>query len=83
MGIATILDAREIAILATGEHKSTHRQRAVEGEIDVEVAATFLQRHPNTTFYLDRAASAELTRIKTPWLLDEVQWTQDARSSAR
>jgi len=77
MGIATILDAREIAIIATGEHKASIVQRAVEGEIDVEVAATFLQRHPKTTFYLDRAAAAELTRIKTPWLIDEVQWTQD------
>jgi len=55
MGIATILEAREIAILATGEHKAPIVQRAVEGEIDVEVAATFLQHHPNTTFYVDRA----------------------------
>src|SRR4029077_15194007 len=55
MGVATILDAREIAIIATGEHKSTIVRRAVEGEIDVEVAATFLQRHQNTTFYVDRA----------------------------
>src|ERR1051326_6748008 len=77
MGVATILDAREIAILATGEHKSSIVRRAVEGDIDVEVAATFLQRHPDTTFYVDRAAGAELTRIKTPWLIDEVQWTQD------
>ncbi|MEP6492824.1 MAG: glucosamine-6-phosphate deaminase [bacterium] len=76
MGVATILDAREIAIIATGEHKSSIVRRAVEDEIDVEVAATFLQRHPNTTFYVDRAAGAELTRIKTPWLIDEVQWTQ-------
>jgi glucosamine-6-phosphate deaminase len=77
MGIATILEAREIAILATGEHKASIVQRAVEGEIDVEVAATFLQRHGNTTFYVDRAGAAELTRVKTPWLLDEVHWTQD------
>jgi glucosamine-6-phosphate deaminase len=77
MGVATILDAREIAIIATGEHKAGIVQRAVEGDVDVEVAATFLQGHPNTTFYVDRAAAAELTRIKTPWLLDEVQWTQD------
>jgi glucosamine-6-phosphate deaminase len=77
MGVATILDAREIAILATGEHKSYIVRRAVEGEIDVEVAATFLQRHPNTTFYVDRAAGAELTRIATPWLIDEVRWTPD------
>jgi glucosamine-6-phosphate deaminase len=77
MGVATILDAHEIAILATGEHKSSIVRRAVEGDIDVEVAATFLQRHPDTTFYVDRASAAELTRIKTPWLIDEVQWTQD------
>jgi glucosamine-6-phosphate deaminase len=77
MGVATILDAHEIAILATGEHKSSIVRRAVEGDIDVEVAATFLQRHPDTTFYVDRAAGAELTRNKTPWLIDEVQWTQD------
>ena len=75
MGVATILDAREIAILATGEHKANIVRRSVEGTIDLEVAATFLQRHPNTTFYVDRAAGAELTRIATPWLVDEVQWT--------
>ncbi|HEX5075148.1 MAG TPA: glucosamine-6-phosphate deaminase [Gemmatimonadaceae bacterium] len=77
MGIATILEAREIAILATGEHKAPIVQRAVEGEIDVEVAATFLQNHPNTTFYVDRAAAAELTRIATPWLIDQVEWTPE------
>ena len=77
MGIATILEAREIAILATGEHKGAVVKRAVEGEIDVEVAATFLQHHPNTTFYVDRAAAADLTRIATPWLLDEVEWTPE------
>jgi len=74
MGVATILEAREIAILATGEHKAAVVRRAVEGEIDTEVAATFLQRHPNTTFYLDGAAAADLTRIATPWLVDEVAW---------
>jgi glucosamine-6-phosphate deaminase len=77
MGVATILEAREIAIIATGEHKAGIVERAVEGDVDLEVAATFLQGHPNTTFYVDRAAAADLTRIKTPWLLDEVQWTKD------
>jgi glucosamine-6-phosphate deaminase len=76
MGIATILEAREIAILATGEHKSGIVRRAVEGEIDRAVAATFLQRHPNTTFFLDESAAADLSRIATPWLLDEIEWTE-------
>jgi len=75
MGVETIFEAREILILATGEHKAAIVRRAVEGEVDHEVAATFLQQHGNTTFYLDRAAAAELTRVATPWLLGAVEWT--------
>src|SRR5512146_2070132 len=75
MGIATILEAREILILATGEHKAEIVRRAVEGEVDHEIPATFLQRHPRTTFYVDHAAAALLTEIATPWLLGEVAWT--------
>jgi glucosamine-6-phosphate deaminase len=74
MGIATILSAREIAILATGEHKAAIVRRAIEGEVDLEVAATFLQRHGNCTFFIDRAAAADLTRVATPWLIDAVEW---------
>jgi glucosamine-6-phosphate deaminase len=75
MGVETILEAREILILATGEHKADIVRRAVEGEVDHEVAATFLQQHGNTTFYLDHAAAAALTRVATPWLLGSVDWT--------
>ncbi|MBK7593872.1 MAG: glucosamine-6-phosphate deaminase [Gemmatimonadetes bacterium] len=77
MGVATILEAREILLLATGEHKAGILRRAIEGEIDHHVAATFLQGHPNTIVYCDAAASADLTRIATPWLLDEIEWTPD------
>src|ERR687898_2070198 len=76
MGVETIFEAREILMLATGEHKADIVRRAVEGEVDHEVAATFLQRHPKTTFYLDRAAAAGLTRVATPWLVGSVDWNQ-------
>jgi len=75
LGVATILAAREIALIATGEHKAEIVQRAVEGEVSQDVAATYLQGHPSATVYLDLAAAAELTRIKTPWLLESVEWT--------
>jgi len=75
MGVATILGAREIALVATGEHKAAVVKRAVEGDIDRSVAATYLQQHPHATVYLDTAAAAELTRLKTPWLLHEMDWT--------
>ena len=76
MGVETIFEGREILILATGEHKAEIVRRAVEGDVDHEVAATFLQRHGNTTFYLDQPAAAGLTRVATPWLLGAVEWTQ-------
>jgi glucosamine-6-phosphate deaminase len=76
MGVETIFEAREILILATGEHKSDIVRRAVEGEVDHEVAATFLQQHAKTTFYVDRSAAAGLTREATPWLLGPVDWDQ-------
>ncbi|MBI2409246.1 MAG: glucosamine-6-phosphate deaminase [Gemmatimonadetes bacterium] len=75
MGVASIFEAREIIIIATGEHKARVVRRAVEGTVNIEVAATFLQRHPSTTFFVDAAAAGDLTRIATPWLLDEVEWT--------
>ncbi len=76
MGVATIMEAREIALVATGEHKSEIVRRAVEGEPDPDVAATYLQEHANAVFYLDPAAAAELTRVKTPWVVGEVLWTR-------
>jgi len=75
MGVATILEAREVALIATGEHKAPIVERSVEGDVDPDVAATFLQRHANATVYLDLAAAGELTRIKTPWVLEAVEWT--------
>ncbi len=75
MGIASIMDAKEIALIATGEHKAPIVRRAVEGAISQDVTATFLQQHRNATVYLDLAAAGELTRIKTPWVLEPVEWT--------
>src|SRR5688572_5451790 len=66
MGVATIMEAREIALVATGEHKAAIIKRAVEGEPDPDVAATYLQQHPNAVFYVDFASAADLTRVRTP-----------------
>ena len=82
MGVATILEAREVVLLATGEHKAEIVRRAVEGEVHADVAATFLQRHPAAAVYLDPAAASELTRIRTPWLVGDVQWTPERENAA-
>jgi glucosamine-6-phosphate deaminase len=82
MGIATILEAREIALIGTGEHKAQIVQSAVEGPVSQDVTATFLQRHTNATIYLDLAAAGELTRVKTPWLVESVNWTPEMTEEA-
>ena len=82
MGVATIMEAREIALIATGEHKSEIILRAVEGEPDPDVAATYLQLHPNAVFYVDPAAAADLTRVRTPWVASEVEWTREREVAA-
>ena len=61
MGVGTILEARKIVLMAFGEHKAPIVQRAVEGEITDAVTASFLQKHPDTTFMLDQAAARDLT----------------------
>lgn len=76
MGVGTILDADEIILMATGEHKAPIVKRAVEEAPTHEVTASYLQNHHNATFYLDRAAAGSLTRQETPWLVRNVDWTK-------
>jgi glucosamine-6-phosphate deaminase len=80
MGVKTILQARRIVIMAFGEHKAPIVARAVEGEVNAEVTATYLQDHENCLMVLDRAAASQLTRIRTPWLVGPLhesglEWT--------
>lgn len=77
MGVGTILDAHHVILMATGEHKAPIIRRAVEEKVTTAVTASYLQRHPNALICLDQAAAGELTRIKTPWIIREVEWTQD------
>ena len=74
MGIGTILRAKRIILVALGESKADIVKKAVEGPLTEFVPASYLQGHSNSTFILDEASSADLTRIKTPWLTDEVIW---------
>ena len=82
MGVATILSSREIILAALGENKANVVKSAVEGLRTVEVPASLLQRHPNAAFHLDPDAAAELTRVKTPWLVEQYYEFADSPSYA-
>lgn len=74
MGVSTILKAKRIVLLALGEHKAQIINKAVEGPVTEFVPASYLQGHSNTLVIIDEAASAELTRRKAPWLIENVLW---------
>jgi len=76
MGVGTILEARKVFMLAFGEHKAPIIKKAVEGEINSTIAASFLQDHPNSQVILDDAASAHLTRSESPWILRPIEWDE-------
>lgn len=77
MGIDTILKAKTIYLMAWGSHKAHIIKDAIEGQITSNIPCTFLQTHSNTNVYIDEAASSELTRMNTPWLVGICNWEED------
>jgi glucosamine-6-phosphate deaminase len=76
MGVGSILKAKRIIMMAWGEGKASVIQKAVEGPVTDQVPSSFLQKHANTQVIVDEASASELRRIKTPWLLDTVEWNE-------
>lgn len=62
MGVETIMEAREICLLAFGEAKAQAIASAVEGPVTASVPASVLQFHPCARVFLDEAAAPLLTR---------------------
>ena len=57
MGMATILQARRVVLIATGATKAAAVRRMLGGSITTEFPASFLLVHPDVTVMLDPAAS--------------------------
>jgi glucosamine-6-phosphate deaminase len=60
-GLRTLLDARALLLLVTGEAKADVLRAAFEGPLSTEVPASLLRGHPRLTVICDRAAAARLT----------------------
>jgi glucosamine-6-phosphate deaminase len=73
MGISTILKSKKIILLAWGS-KASIIAKAVEENVTEQIPASILQQHHDCTFIVDEIASADLTRIKSPWLTGECDW---------
>ena len=60
LGIADLVAARSVLLLASGAEKADIVARALEGPVAEQVPASVLQRHPNVTALLDGPAAARL-----------------------
>ncbi len=65
MGIKSIMKARAILLLATGEGKKEILERALFGSITPDVPASILQMHPNVTVVADKAAIACIRNLES------------------
>ena len=62
MGIGTIMSARKILMVVTGEDKADIVTKAFYGEVTPEVPASIIQFHPDVTVICDEAALSKCPR---------------------
>jgi glucosamine-6-phosphate deaminase len=71
MGIGTIMESRQIMLLAFGEPKAQAVAQAVEGPIGAMCPASVLQLHPAVKVFLDEPSASRLTKA------DYYRWVYD------
>ena len=77
MGLETIMSAKKIVLMMWGEDKAAIARDLIEGEVNEEYPATFLQEHDDIQVVIDEAAAQELTRVKQPWIIAPPQEWSD------
>ncbi len=62
MGLASIMRAKKIILIATGANKADAVAGMIEGEKTTDCPASILQDHPEVYVFLDREAASKLTK---------------------
>ncbi len=60
LGIASLLEAKNLIILISGKHKAEIAQKIIKSEISEKLPANLLRNHPSLNIYLDADASATI-----------------------
>ena len=60
VGVGTVMDAKEVLIVANGHGKARALQHAIEGAVSQEWTISALQMHPHAIIVCDEAATDEL-----------------------
>lgn len=56
MGIANIMKAKKIVLIACGANKAKALQKVIQGSVTIDIPASILQKHPDCTIYADQEA---------------------------
>ena len=76
MGVGTILEARQLLLLANGENKAWAVAAAIEGPVTGMVTASALQMHPNAKVFVDDPAASQLK------MREYYDWIEEHRPGA-
>ncbi|KAJ3867991.1 glucosamine-6-phosphate isomerase [Lentinula novae-zelandiae] len=76
VGVATVLDSREIVVVVTGQRKALALSKAIEGGVNHLWTLSALQLHPWALIVVDEDATAEL-RVKTVKYFKSIERVQD------
>ena len=76
MGVASIMAARRIILMACGEAKAAPLLAAIEGPASEAIPASLLQEHAAVELVLDPGAAGSLSAVNLPWLADAVVWDE-------
>ena len=82
MGLATMMSAKQVILMAWGETKAAAVARVAEGEMGADCPATCFQKHHNARLFVDDVSGSLLTRVVAPWLIGPCDWTPKFRRKA-
>ncbi|SJK97907.1 uncharacterized protein ARMOST_01163 [Armillaria ostoyae] len=76
VGVATVMDAREIVVVVTGQRKALALSKAIEEGVNHLWTLSALQLHPWALIVVDEDATAEL-HVKTVKYFKSIERVQD------
>lgn len=76
VGVATVMDAKEVVLIVTGANKALALSQMIEGGVCHMVTASALQTHPWSLVVCDEDATAEL-RVKTVKYFKSIEKVQN------
>jgi glucosamine-6-phosphate deaminase len=76
MGVGTILEAKQLVMVANGPKKADAIAQAVEGPVSSMITASALQLHPDALVYIDEPAAGKLK------MREYYQWIQEKKPGA-